>query len=230
MDNSKPTGATQAASVEIDYERVNVAEIMARIQKAAAETPAEPSAANEPREAAPSSFSPASASPQTDPPATPQTDWNSEPQGAKQRIKKILRKLMRPLFPVIRLLALPIHEELRATIKSLHETNVRLDNLYLLLQRQAEEFDRKLDLGGERMDRGELRLDRLEGILGERLKDLDKSMEYIRLLHNLDHNLVVELTKLKVEADTLKSKVRILEKDVELTQKRERALEEQALK
>jgi len=230
MDNSKPTGATQAASVEIDYERVNVAEIMARIQKAAAETPAEPSAANEPREAAPSSFSPASASPQTDPPATPQTDWNSEPQGAKQRIKKILRKLMRPLFPVIRLLALPIHEELRATIKSLHETNVRLDNLYLLLQRQAEEFDRKLDLDGERMDRGELRLDRLEGILGERLKDLDKSMEYIRLLHNLDHNLVVELTKLKVEADTLKSKVRILEKDQELTQRRERALEEQALK
>jgi len=230
MDSPKPSGATQAASVEIDYDRVNVAEIMARIQKAAAEAPAELSAANEPREAAPSSFSPASASPQTAPPAPPQTDWNSEPQGAKQRIKKIIRKLMRPFFPVIRLLALPIHEELRATIKSLHETNVRLDNLYHLLQRQAEEFDRKLDLGGERMDRGELRLDRLEGILGERLKDLDKSMEYIRLLHNLDHNLVVELTKLKVEADTLKSKVRILEKDQELTRRRERALEEQALK
>jgi hypothetical protein len=230
MDSPKPTGATQAASVEIDYDRVNVAEIMARIQKAAAETPAGLSAANEPGEAAPSSFSPASASPRTAPPAPPQTDWNSEPQGAKQRIKKILRKLMRPLFPVIRLLALPIHEELRATIKSLHETNIRLDNLYLLLQRQAEEFDRKLDLDGERMDRGELRLDRLEGILGERLKDLDQSMEYIRLLHNLDHNLVIELTKLKVEADTLKSKVRILEKDQELTQRRERALEEQALK
>ncbi|MCX6563691.1 MAG: hypothetical protein NTU60_08810 [Candidatus Aminicenantes bacterium] len=226
MDSQKPIGATQAASVEIDYDRVNVAEIMARIQKAAAEAPAELSAANEPREAATSSFSPASASPQTAPPEPPQTDWNSEPQGAKQTIKKILRKLMRPFFPVIRLLALPIHEELRATIKSLHETNIRLDNLYRLLQMQAVEFDRKIDLAGERMDQEELRLDRLEG----RLKDLDKSMEYIRLLHNLDHNLVVELTKLKVETDTLKSKVRILEKDQELTQRRERALEEQALK
>lgn len=226
MDNPKPIGATQAASVEIDYDRVNVAEIMARIQKAAAEAPAEISAAKEPGEAAPSSFSPASASPRTAPPAPPQTDWNPEPQGAKQTIKKIIRKLMRPFFPVIRLLALPIHEELQATIKSLHETNVRLDNLYRLLQMQAVEFDRKIDLAGERMDQGELRLDLLE----ERLKDLDKSMEYIRLLHNLDHNLVVELTKLKVEADTLKSKVRILEKDQELTRRRERALEEQALK
>jgi hypothetical protein len=221
MDSPKPIGATQAASVEIDYDRVNVAEIMARIQKAAAEAPAEISAANERGEAAP-----ASASPRTAPPAPPPTDWNPEPQGAKQTIKKILRKLMRPFFSVIRLLALPIHEELRATIKSLHETNVRLDNLYRLLQMQAVEFDRKIDLAGERMDQGDLRLDHLEG----RLKDLDKSMEYIRLLHNLDHNLVLELTKLKVEADTLKSKVRILEKDVELTQKRERALEEQALK
>jgi len=133
---------------------------------------------------------------------------------------------MRPFFPVIRLLALPIHEELRATIKSLHETNVRLDELARLLNLQAEDADRKFDLDAQRMDRGELRLDLLE----ERLKDLDKSMEYIRLLHNLDHNLVVELTKLKIEADTLKSKIRILEKDQESAQKRERALEEQVLK
>ena len=55
-------------------------------------------------------------------------------------------------------------------------------------------------------------------------------MEYIRLLHNLDHNLVVELTKLKIELDTLKSKFRILEKDQDYLQKRERALEEKALK
>ncbi|MDP2915537.1 MAG: hypothetical protein Q8O91_08805 [Candidatus Aminicenantes bacterium] len=252
MDSPKPIDATKAAPVEIDYDHVNVAEIMARIQKSAAEArPAEVLEEKVPREAVPASFSPAStspASPPPAPPAPPQTDGNLEPQGAKQKIKKIVRKLMRPFFPVIRLLAFPIHEELRATIKSLHETNVRLDNLDRLLQLQAEKYDQslqrlevrfdlslqmletkfeqKFDFAGERTDRTELRLDLLE----ERLKDLDKSMGYIRLLHNLGHNLVVELTKLKVEADTLKSKFRILEKDQEFAQKRERALEEQALK
>lgn len=255
MDSPKPMDATKAAPVEIDYDHVNVAEIMARIQKSAAEAlPAEVLEEKVPREAVPASFSPAStspASPPPAPPAPPQTDGNLEPQGA-QKIKKIVRKLMRPFFPVIRLLAFPIHEELRATIKSLHETNVRLDNLDRLLQQQAEKYDQglqrlevrfdqslqmletrseqKFDFAGERTDRTEQRLDRLEGILDERLKDLDKSVDYIRLLHNLDHNLVVELTKLKVEADTLKSKFRILEKDQEFAQKRERALEEQALK
>lgn len=251
MDSPKPIDATKAAPVEIDYDHVNVAEIMARIQKSAAEAlPAEVLEEKVPREAVPASFSPAStspASPPPAPPAPPQTDGNLEPQGAK-KIKKIVRKLMRPFFPVIRLLAFPIHEELRATIKSLHETNVRLDNLDRLLQQQAEKYDQglqrlevrfdqslqmletrseqKFDFAGERTDRTEQRLDLLE----ERLKDLDKSMEYIRLLHNLEHNLVVELTKLKVEAETLKSKFRILEKDQEFAQKRERALEEQALK
>jgi hypothetical protein len=242
MDSSKPADAAKTAPVEIDYDHLNVADIMARIQKVAASAP--PSdilEASAPREAAPSSAAPSPASSSFVPPPPPPTDWTPEPQGAKAKIKRILRKLMRPFFPVIRLLAFPIHEELRATIKSLHETNVRLDNLYRLLHMQAEKydqtlqmlevrFDQKMDIAGERTDRGEQRLDRLEGILDERLKDLDKSMDYIRLLHNLDHNLVVELTKLKVEADTLKSKFRILEKDQESAQKRERALEERALK
>ena len=229
MDSSKPKDAAKAAPIEIDYDRVNVAEIMAGIQKIAAETPAEVFKPGAPSGASPSSPAPASASSSSSPfapPAPPQTDWNLEPQGAKQKIKKIVRKLMRPFFPVIRLLGLPIHEELRATIKSLHETNVRLDDLYRLLHLQAEESDRKFDLDAQRMDRSELRLDLLE----ERLKDLDKSMEYIRLLHNLDHNLVVELSKLKIELDTLKSKVRILEKDQEFARMRERALEERILK
>lgn len=162
---------------------------------------------------------------------------------------------MKPFFPVIRLLAFPIHEELRTTIESLHETNKRLDYLFQLLHFQEEKYDRRLESVDQRIDRNELRLDtleekqgdleqrfdqrqeivdqrldRLEGTLDERLKDLDKSMDYIRLLYNLDHNLVVELTKLKIEADTLKTKFRILEKDQEFLQKREKALEERSAK
>jgi len=190
------------------------------------------------------------------------TEPVSGPQGLKQKTKKILRKLMKPFFPVIRLLAFPIHEELRTTIESLHETNKRLDYLFQLLHFQEEKYDRRLESVDQRIDRNELRLDTLEerhgdleqrfdqrleivdqriekseqrldrseGTLDERLKDLDKSMDYIRLLHNLDHNLVVELTKLKIEADTLKSKFRILEKDQEFLQKREKALEERSAK
>ncbi len=49
--------------------------------------------------------------------------------------------------------------------------------------------------------------------------------EYIKLLHNLSHNMVVELTKLKIEEEDLKLKLRILEKDFEFLRKREKALE-----
>lgn len=307
MDSSKQAEAAGAAA-EIDYDHISVAEIMARIQKAAAAppaaaadvaapragslaagaapengVPAEPAetgiagAGEPPAEFVESSMPPeVSAAPTSSEPAPP-GDWIPEPQGAKAKIKKIIRKLMRPFFPIIRLLGFPIHEELRETIKSLHQTNVRLDNLYRLLDRQAQKTDQglqrldvllgqglqrlertfeeslerlavrsdqnlqrvevrldqnvhgletRLDLAGERSGRAEVRLDLLE----PRIKDLDKSMEYIRLLHNLEHNLVVELTKLKVEAETLKSKFRILEKDQEIDQRRERALEEQVLK
>jgi len=68
-------------------------------------------------------------------------------------------------------------------------------------------------------------LDRLRDWLDVRLVDLDRSMEYVKLLHNLDHNLVVELTKLRIEFETLKSRARILEKDLEAQTRRERVLE-----
>ena len=59
---------------------------------------------------------------------------------------------------------------------------------------------------------------------------LARSQEYTKLLHQLYHNLVVEMSKLKIEEETLKTKVRILEKDFELLGKRERALEKEIFK
>lgn len=261
MNSSKPEKTKAIDSLEIDYDHIDVAALVTQIQKAAAEEP--PVEAREtvaPRDSA----SPPSPSPQDSispplplPPIPPSpsplsTEPVSGPQGLKQKIKKILRKLMKPFFPVIRLLAFPIHEELRTTIESLHETNKRLDYLFQLLHFQEEKYDRRLETLEQRLDqrlevleqrfdqrleivdqrieKSEQRLDHLEGTLDERLKDLDKSIDYIRLLYNLDHNLVVELTKLKIEADTLKSKFRILEKDQEFLQKREKALEERAAK
>jgi hypothetical protein len=61
--------------------------------------------------------------------------------------------------------------------------------------------------------------------LTRRLVDLDRSLEYVKLLHMLGHNLTVELTKLRIEHDALKSQVRLLEKDLDLLTRRERAVE-----
>ncbi len=59
----------------------------------------------------------------------------------------------------------------------------------------------------------------------KRKKEVWEYWEYIKLLHNLSHNVVVELTKLKIEEENLKLKLRILEKDFEFLRKREKALE-----
>ena len=52
-----------------------------------------------------------------------------------------------------------------------------------------------------------------------------QSSEYIRLLHNAMHNLIVEASKLKTEEELLKTKMRILEDKIEFLENRERALE-----
>jgi hypothetical protein len=69
------------------------------------------------------------------------------------------------------------------------------------------------------------RLRRLEQEHGE-----DRKKEYIKLLYGLSHNIVVELTKLKIEVEDLRVKLSILEKDFENFKKRERALERHVFK
>ena len=55
-------------------------------------------------------------------------------------------------------------------------------------------------------------------------------MEYTKLLHSLSHNMVVELSKLKIEEEDIKVKARILDKDFEFLLSKERALEERVMK
>ncbi|MEI6614566.1 MAG: hypothetical protein WCL37_06695 [Chrysiogenales bacterium] len=52
-----------------------------------------------------------------------------------------------------------------------------------------------------------------------------QSSEYIRLLHNAMHNMIIEISKLKTEEELLKTKIRILEDRSEFLENRERALE-----
>jgi hypothetical protein len=76
------------------------------------------------------------------------------------------------------------------------------------------------------LDHANRRLDRLE----KELERVDRLQEYTKLLHHLCHNLVIEMSKLKIEEETLKTKSRILEKDFEFLGKREKALEKEVFK
>jgi hypothetical protein len=77
------------------------------------------------------------------------------------------------------------------------------------------------------LDHANRRLDRLEKDHAERLNRLQ---EYTKLLHHLCHNLVIEMSKLKIEQETLKTKTRVMEKDFEFLGKREKALEKEVFK
>lgn len=80
------------------------------------------------------------------------------------------------------------------------------------------------------LDRTNRRLDFLNGEIHDLNQKLMSTMEYTKLLHSLSHNVVVELSKLKIEEENLKLKTRIMEKDFAFLGKREKALEKQLLK
>jgi hypothetical protein len=152
------------------------------------------------------SFQPGDLSPER--PFHPQPEG---PSGRRTKIKNILLKIFKPISPIIKFLVLPVHQELKDTIQNLHATNQRIDFL-----------ERKVD--GD-FDRIRHRLDEVDQATIRRLEELNRVREYTKLLHNLSHNIVVELTKLKIEQENLKLNTRIMEKDFEFLGKREKTLE-----
>jgi hypothetical protein len=183
--------------IDVDYENLDVSVLMDRIRKAAAAAPGSETGAA----AAPPGGPPPdpAAGP---PPAPPAPDPGPAPAGVKSKLQGRAIRLLTPFFPIMRLIGLPLHQELRETQQSLHATNIRIDGIVR-------------ELGGN---------------LDEARRDLNKSQEYIKLLHNLSHNLILTATSQKIELDMLKSKVRVLEKELEFAERRERALEEEILK
>lgn len=189
--------------IRIDYDHIDVADIMAQIKQKVAAEP-------EPEDPGPST-------PEGTQTPGPSVDA-AAPGGGRSRLKRILLKVMRPFSPLIKLLVLPVHDQLQETIRTLDQTN------------------RKLDAVSARL--GDFALDstmhRINAEVNERLdlafQDIGRSKEYIKLLHGLEHNLVVEITKLKIETENLKLKLRIAEKDFEFLGRREKALEEEVFK
>ena len=180
MEKRDKKSIKEETFINIDYENIDVADIMDQIKIKVAQEGERPS----PEEPLREEF-----------PIVSPSQFQKEPgmgggqvSGRREKVKRIASKVMNRFAPLIKLMVLPVHEEAMETAQILHQTNLRLDD------------------------------------------ELQKSIEYTKLLHNLCHNLVVELSKLKIEEENLKNKTRILEKDFEFLEKREKALEKLLLK
>lgn len=169
--------------IRIDYENIDVADIMDQIKKRIARRPKRPQTERQKEEflEAPSPLA---------------SEW--EASGTKARIKRLVLKVTRPFSPLIKLLIFPVYTQFRETVLILDRTNRRVDHLN----------------------------DNIDDLY----RRLERTMEYTKLLHSLSHNIVVELSKLKIEEENLKMKTRIMEKDFEFLGKREKVLEKHLLK
>jgi len=188
--------------IRIDYDHLDVADIMDQIKK---------KTDSQSKDESPDLVSKEDV--QTDSSLNPPEFENVFPSPSKA--KKLLLKLMRPFSPIIKLLVLPVHQELRETIQALDNTNKRLDLMNDFLSGALDEV--KTNLGQFNIETNR-RVDLA-------VEDLTRAKEYAKLLHNLSHNIVVEMSKLKIEEENLKIRLRILEKDFEHIKSREKALE-----
>lgn len=210
------------ADDKIDYDEIDVADIMAQIRQKIASRPEEVSS-HEPAEGEPPS------SPES--PAPP----SEHPAGLKSKATRLLLKVTRPFAPVLKLLMFPVYQEFRQTVLILDQTNRRLDTLIRYVHTEINAALERVNIKVDRnVDAVNIKVDRAVNDLNKRVDltfdGLNPTMEYTRLLHSLAHNIVVEMTKLKIEEEHLKTKTRIMEKDFEFLGKREKALEEHILK
>lgn len=184
-NRDKKKNAFKTGDIHIDYDHLDVEDIMNQIKKKIEARPKEKSADNLSSQSVQQS---SSLSP-------PEFEESLPPPS---RARKLGLKLMKPFSPLIKFLVLPVHHELRETVHILDRANKRLDSL-----------------------RDELEKVKLT------LTQLDRIKEYIKLLHHLSHNTVEEMTKMKIEEENLRMRIRILEKDFEHLKNRERVLESQ---
>jgi hypothetical protein len=188
----------QGKDIKIDYDNIDVENIMDQIKKKIASQPKPP----EPEFQAQPSYT----STQPSDPIQPESS-----SGKKAKMKNVMLKVFKPVTPIIKFLVLPVHQELKDTIENLYATNQRIDLLEHQMTENFNEIRQKL----EEVDQATI----------SRLEELNRVREYTQLTHNLSHNIVVEMTKLKIEHENLKLKTRIMEKDFEFLGKREKTLE-----
>lgn len=197
------------SEIIIDYEKVDVGAIMEQIKRQIASQRG--TEARETKEEGRQSI-----------PPPPRSPWEIELiPGRKAKLKRILLKITRPLAPLIKLAVFPVHQELRETVLKLHHANMRLDYLSAALEQELAKLSQTLN------ERINVVNEALQFRLNLAFEDINRLKEYTKLLHNLSHNMVVEMSKLKIELDTLKTHHRILDKEFRHLEQRERGLEKE---
>ena len=92
-------------------------------------------------------------------------------------------------------------------------TNKRLDHLNQKMELVLESLSGELYRSTDHLS---TKIDEFNDALNQRMDlafhDLGKAMEYTKLLHSLSHNLVVEMSKLKIEEEDMKVKARYWKK------------------
>ena len=209
IDEERRKESIKEEEIRIDYENIDVADIMEQIKRKIAKKPKKPLEEIQKGELR----------------FTPSGHFPLEPEevpGVKNKIRRVMLKVMKPFSPVIKLLILPVYEEFREAFLILDRTNRRIDFLSATLEQELA----KLSTAIGNVER---RVDDVSKTLNQRINftidDLGKTMEYTKLLHNLTHNIVVELSKLKIEEENLKLMTRIMKKDFEFLRRKERSLE-----
>jgi len=234
IDEERGRESIKEEEIRIDYENIDVADIMEQIKRKIAKKPKKPL---EEIQKGGLRFTPSGRFP-LEPGEVP---------GVKNKIRRVLLKVMKPFSPVIKLLILPVYEEFREAFLILDRTNRRIDFLSATLEQELAKISIELEKFGTELAKlntaignVERRVDDVNQNLNQRvddvsktlnkrlnhtLDDLGKTMEYTKILHSLTHNIVVELSKLKIEEENLKLMTRIMKKDFEFLRRRERSLE-----
>lgn len=190
-DKNKKDVQSGLEDIHIDYENINVEDIMEQIKKKIAGRPKDLESDSEPA----SGLQPFPSS---------GGDESGEAFPPPSRMKTLLLKLTKPFSPVVKFLILPVYQELRETVITLDKTNKRLDQM----GQTVNDIDTHSLTTSQKLD-----------------QDMPFLKEYTRLLYNLAHNTVIEMTKLKIEEENIKIRLRILEKDFENLKSRGKALE-----
>ena len=153
-------GPLESEDIRIDYDHLEVSDIMDQIKKKIDARPKDELTGPVSDE-----------KPPTEDLLNPSESEKSGP--ATSKTKRLLLKLMKPFSPIIKLLVLPVHQELRETIYTLDATNKRLDSLSHFLNGALDEVKKFNSETNKRVDLA--------------FEDLARAKEYAKLLHNLSH-------------------------------------------
>jgi hypothetical protein len=126
---NSPEPAQSKGKIKIDYDNVDVADIMNQIKDRISAMP---------KKAAEKGDRIADYTPSVAPPEIP-----PEGDGSRSGMKSILLKIMRPFSPLIKLLILPVHHELTETVKKLDYANKKLDYWTEKLDRDLHRMNRE---------------------------------------------------------------------------------------